>query len=95
MVLDKIIFSQSGVYRLQQLASQVRSITGIRHKLSDESAMLELLRCCATSDHKVIRSYYAAFTSELDARQMDSLAAKGVTAPRSRSRRQAVGNIGG
>lgn len=80
--MEKLIFSQSGVYRLQQLASQVRSITGIRHKLSDESAMLELLRSCARSNHKVIKTYFAAFTSELDDTQRSSLLAKGVRAQR-------------
>lgn len=78
--MDKIIFSQSGVYRLQQLASQVRHITGIRHKLSDESAMLELLRSCASSNHKVIKTYFAAFTSELDEQQRSSLQARGIRA---------------
>lgn len=80
--MEKLIFSQSGVYRLQQLASQVRTITGIRHKLSDESAMLELLRSCATSNHKVIKTYFAAFTSELNDRQRNSLSARGVRSQR-------------
>lgn len=71
--MEKIIFSQSGVYRLQQLASQVRSITGIRHRLSDESAMIELLRSCASSKHQVIQTYLAAFTSELNEQQKSSL----------------------
>lgn len=71
--MEKIIFSQSGVYRLQQLASQVRSITGIRHRLSDESAMIELLRSSASSKHQVIQTYLAAFTSELDEQQKSSL----------------------
>lgn len=78
--MDKLIFSQSGVYRLQQLASQVRSITGIRHRLSDESAMFELLRTCAASKHKVIKTYFAAFTSELNEQQVSSLSAKGIHA---------------
>lgn len=78
--MEKIIFSQTGVYRLQQLASQVRSITGIRHKLSDESAMLELLRACASSKHQVIQTYFAAFASELNDQQMSSLLAKGILA---------------
>jgi hypothetical protein len=80
--MEKLIFSQSGVYRLQQLASQVRTITGIRHKLSDESAMLELLRSCARSNHKVIKTYFAAFTSELNDQQRSSLLARGVRAQR-------------
>jgi hypothetical protein len=86
--MAKIIFSQSGVFRLQQLASQVRSITGIRHKLSDESAMLELLRSCAKSNHKVIKTYFAAFTSELSDEQRTSLLARGIGASRQDSHPQ-------
>jgi len=78
--MDKLILSQTGVYRLQQLASQVRHITGIRHKLADECAMLELLRSCASSKHVVIRSYFAAFASELNDQQRSSLQARGVAA---------------
>jgi len=76
--LEKLIFSQSGVYRLQQLASQVHHITGIRHKLSDEKAMLELLRNSATSNDKVIQTYFAAFTNELNEDQASKLRARGV-----------------
>ena len=76
--MEKLIFSQSGVYRLQQLASQVHHITGTRHKLSDEQDMLDLLRDCSKSKHKVIQTYFAAFTSELDEDQTNSLRARGV-----------------
>ncbi|GAB1265418.1 hypothetical protein NBRC116493_27550 [Aurantivibrio infirmus] len=76
--MDKLIFSQSGVYRLSQLASQVHSITGMRHKLSDQSSMMELLRDCATSNHSVIQEHFAAFSSELDSTQVSSLVANGV-----------------
>jgi len=78
VVLDKLIFSQSGVFRLQQLASQVHSITGMRHKLSDQSSMMELLRDCASSNHSVIQEHFAAFSSELDSGQVGSLVANGV-----------------
>jgi len=78
ITLEKLIFSQSGVYRLQQLASQVHNITGIRHRLSDEQAMLDLLRNCAQSEDKVIQTYFAAFTSELSPGQLNSLMARGV-----------------
>ena len=76
--MEKLIFSQSGVYRLQQLASQVHHITGTRHKLSDENAMLDLLRDCAKSKHKVIQTYFAAFSSELSDDQINKLRARGV-----------------
>lgn len=77
-ILDKLIFSQSGVYRLQQLASQVHTVTGTRHKLSDESAMIDMLRNCANSEHKVIQTYFAAFTGELSEDQVNSLLARGI-----------------
>lgn len=76
--MEKLIFSQSGVYRLQQLASQFHHITGVRHKLSDESAMINLLKDCAQSKDKVIQTYYAAFTSELDDSQTNSLRRRGI-----------------
>ena len=76
--MEKIIFSQSGVYRLQQLASQFHHITGVRHKLSDESAMIDLLRDCARSKDKVIQTYFAAFSSELNEDQANTLRQRGV-----------------
>lgn len=76
--MEKLIFSQSGVYRLQQLASQVHHITGTRHKLSDESAMIDLLRHSSKSKHKVIQTYFAAFASELDENQANTLRARGI-----------------
>ncbi len=76
--MEKLIFSQSGVYRLQQLASQVHSITGVRYRLSDSDAMLELLRKCSRSGDKVIQTYFAAFSNELDDDQMETLVSQGV-----------------
>lgn len=90
--MEKIIFSQSGVYRLQQLASQVRSITGIRHRLSDESAMIELLRSSASSKHQVIQTYLAAFTSELDEQQKSSLFGEPLNRSRTSLRSLQVGS---
>jgi len=76
--LNKVIFSQSGVYRLQQLASRFHHITGIRHKLSDEAAMLDLLRNSAKSDHKIRQTYFAAFAKGLNEEQANKLRAKGI-----------------
>ncbi len=78
--MSNLIFSQSGVYRLQQLANQVYSYTGTRHKLSDPKAMLTLLRDSAESSHQVIQTYFAAFTSELDEIQRHTLTDHGVKA---------------
>lgn len=76
--MDKLILSQSGVYRLQQLASQFHHLTGVRHKLSNNDDMIDLLRDCASSKDKVIQTYFAAFTNELGPEQVNSLVAMGV-----------------
>jgi DNA gyrase/topoisomerase IV subunit A len=76
--LDKMIFSQTGVYRLQQLAKQVHSITGIRHKLSDPEEVITLLKESSRSNHQVIQAFYMAFTSELDQHQIISLTNQGI-----------------
>ena len=76
--MEKLIFSQSGVYRLQQLATQFHHQTGIRRRLSSEEDMIDLLRDCAVSKDKIIQTYFAAFASELDAEQVNSLAALGI-----------------
>jgi hypothetical protein len=76
--LEKIIFSQSGVYRLQQLATQFHHQTGVRRRLSSSEDMIDLLRDCAESKDKVIQTYFAAFTSELDPNQVNSLSALGI-----------------
>lgn len=76
--LDKLIFSQSGVYRLQQLASQVYRHCGMRHKLSQQEGIVELLQFSSISDHQVVRAYFAAFTNCLDRHQRDLLIERGV-----------------
>lgn len=85
--MEKLIFSQSGVYRLQQLATQFHQQTGIRRRLSSAEDMIDLLRDCAESKDKTIQTYFAAFTGELDATQVNSLAALGVN-PRLRRAEQ-------
>lgn len=80
-ILNKLIFSQTGVYRLQQLANQVHMHTGVRHKLSDQQAMLQLLRDSALSNDDTIQEYLAAFTNELDDSQKASLLNTGVLGP--------------
>lgn len=76
--MDKIILSQSGVYRLQQLASQVYHHTRVRYKLSDQAGMVNMLSDASRSNHKVIRAYFAAFSQELSAEQRVELMDRGV-----------------
>lgn len=76
--MDNLIFSQSAIFRLHQLGSQHYHYTGIRHKLSTPEGILDLLRTTALSSEKNIRICYDAFVLELNKRQIDALAARGI-----------------
>ncbi len=76
--VDKFVMSQSGVYRLHQLAHQVHTATGVRHKLSDHDSLLNLLDFSSHCSNSTIQTYLAAFTSELDSEVVDELEENGV-----------------
>lgn len=76
--MDNLIFSQSAIFRLHQLGSQLYHHTGIRHKLSTPQGILDLLRATSLSHEKDIRTCYDSFVMELNKRQIDALAARGV-----------------
>ncbi len=78
LVDDKFIFSQSGVYRLQQLANQVHSTTGVRHRLSNQDSLLRLLDFSSHCSDNIIQTYLVAFTSELDTEVINDLKERGV-----------------
>ena len=72
------ILSQTGVYRLQQLANNVRQKTGVRHKLSDPKSVISLLRYSSTCTDKNIRGAFASFTDELSDDHREYLATRGL-----------------
>ena len=76
--MDTLIFSQTAIFRLQQLASNYYNHSGVRHKLAHESGILDLLREAATVTDRKVRSSYDAFIGELNKRQIDALAMRGV-----------------
>jgi hypothetical protein len=76
--VDTLIFSQSAIFRLQQLGSQYFHHTGVRYRLADPQSVAELLRATALSHQSDVRSCYDAFVMELNKRQIDALAARGV-----------------
>jgi len=76
--MDSLIFSQTAVFRLQQLASQVYQATGVRHKLSDAKSVVRLLNDSGYSAKPNIKNHYEAFVLELNKRQIDALLAQGV-----------------
>lgn len=76
--MDTLIFSQTAIFRMQQLASCVYHTTGTRHRMATQEGMMGLLQEAAASINKDIRHYFDAFLMELNKRQMDMLEARGV-----------------
>ena len=77
--MDKLIFSQTGVYRLQQLANQVHQHCNVRYKLSKQAGIIDLLRYSSKSEHRVVMAYYVAFTNSLNSLQRDQLNKSGIS----------------
>ena len=77
--MNALIFSQSAIFRLQQLATQYYHHTGIRHKLAEQEGILELLQFSALVTDQTVRSAYDDFIKELNKRQLNALVEKGVT----------------
>lgn len=77
--MDTLIFSQTAIFRLQQLGSQYYRQTGERHKLANESGILELLQSSAVISDRQVRNAYDAFVLELNKRQIDALTHRGIS----------------
>jgi hypothetical protein len=76
--MDTLIFSQTAIFRMQQLASCVYQKTGIRHRMATQEGMLSLLNEAGSSSDRDIRLYYDAFVRELNKRQLDILEERNV-----------------
>lgn len=76
--MDTLIFSQTAIFRMQQLASCVYHKTGTRHRMAMQEGMLALLRDAGSSADRDIRQYYDSFVMELNKRQLDALEARDV-----------------
>lgn len=76
--MDTLIFSQTAIFRMQQLASCIYHQTGTRHRMATQEGMLALLHEASASVNSDIRHYYDSFVLELNKRQLDALEARGV-----------------
>ena len=77
--MDNLIFSQSAIFRLQQLGSNYYHHSGIRHKLATPEGIIDLLKATSLANEDDVRACYDAFVMELNKRQIDALASRGVT----------------
>lgn len=76
--MDSLIFSQTAIFRMQQLASCLYHKTGIRYRMATQEGMLDLLRDGSASRDGEVRQYYDSFVLELNKRQLDMLEARNV-----------------
>ena len=76
--MDTLIFSQTAIFRLQQLGSQYYHHTGVRHRLASETGILGLLKDSALVSDRKVRHAYDAFVLELNKRQIDALGSRGI-----------------
>ena len=76
--MTSLIFSQAAIFRMQQLASSYFHSTGVRHRISSDDGMMNLLKETALCGEKEVRKCYDAFVMELNKRQIDALGIKGV-----------------
>jgi hypothetical protein len=76
--MDTLIFSQSAIFRLQQLGSHYYHYSGVRHKLATPEGILDLLKAAALAEETNVRACYDAFVMELNKRQIDALSDRGV-----------------
>jgi hypothetical protein len=79
--MKSLVFSQAGVYRLQQLSTLVRQKTGVRHHLSDMKSTITLLRFSCTSPDSMIYDAFSYFSDELDDEQREYLQNRGLLIP--------------
>jgi len=85
--VETLIFSQSAIFRLQQLARHLHRQTGARYKLSTTQGIVGLLNASGETHSANIRHRYAAFVNELDDEQLEKLTEEGLrkeAAPMSR-----------
>ena len=76
-------FSQTGIYYLQHLANLVKERTGVRHKLSNQSDVINLLRYSSTCTDTSIYSSYHEFTDTLNEDKRIYLQSRGILLPQS------------
>ncbi len=71
-------FSNTSLIALNQLESQMRREVGVRHNLSQESSLYELIQHASTSENSKIRKAFKFFESSLDSEQKKALTYRGV-----------------
>jgi hypothetical protein len=80
--MNALSFSKTAVFCLRHLVTQYYYFTGVRHRLTDEFGILDLLRKSASMTHRNVRAAYEAFVRKLDQHQIEMLVAQGIELPK-------------
>jgi len=80
--MNALSFSQTAILCLRRLVTQYYYLTGVRHRLTDEFGILDLLQKSASMTHHNVRAAYRAFLKKLDQHQIEMLVAQGIELPR-------------
>lgn len=76
--MTTLSFSNASLIALNKLESQMRREIGIRHNLSQESSLFELIQLASNSDNSKIRNAFQFFERSLDKDQKKALTYRGV-----------------
>lgn len=76
--MNGLILSQSAIFFIQQLSMNYFRNFGVRYRISTEDGVLALLQKAANCPEPEVRKHYDAFVMELNQRQIQQFATKGV-----------------
>lgn len=76
--MANVVFSQAGIFHLQQLETQFRKRFGKRFKLSEEEGRMELIRESSDSADHIIQKYFRTFYHELEPQLVQELISRGI-----------------
>jgi len=76
--MNSLILSQTSVYRLHLLANKLRAVTGIRHKLSNDGALVDVLHVSSSTKNSQVKYLLAEFIDSLTSEQLKNLQSHGI-----------------
>ena len=76
--MKALVFSLRSIYHLQKVAQRVHATTGRRYALSDQEALVSMLRAAAGSRDPSVEGYLSAFAGHLDRATLRELSRRGI-----------------
>ncbi|GAB2189519.1 hypothetical protein MAH1_11270 [Sessilibacter sp. MAH1] len=83
--MTALTFSTSNIIALHQLELQIRRETGVKHNLSNEASLLDLVRLASASTNRAVANAFKNFEIGLDESVKKQLIYRGVISSREHS----------